>query len=399
MAKHVSCMICHGQLITEDKTVPDSEVSVAFLNHVSEPTPLAIIQNELTPLINNFKKKYINAKIVVILNDWQQKCQDQITIPGADQIVIINYQSMRVYHRIFNISQGKYANKWSPDPDKFLCLTGKPDRNNRIRLLYKLKQAKLLDHAVWSFFMPKEAYNDARQLIPELSDCEFSSFVEETLSNPDKIWLHDTTNSLHYSGIPFDHNMYLNSKFQVVSETLFDTIRFESPCISEKTWLPILNHRPFIMVAEPGHLTELKRMGFRTFDQYLPISNYDEIEDSEQRLDAVVINIKFWLKNIDQYADEILNDVNLNFQKFKELAQQTQDIIQGLINNYSLDCDIDDVVVFHDPYTTIRWQTFYNNIRDSSWPDCKYEENFHLLPTHVQQECIEIYGYLIEKKL
>jgi hypothetical protein len=40
------------------------------------------------------------------------------------------------------------------------------------------------------------------------------------------------------------------------------------------------------------------------------------------------------------------------------------------------------------------WQEFYNQIRDSSWPDCATEEDFVSLPPHIQQECQETFGYV-----
>jgi methylase of polypeptide subunit release factors len=34
------------------------------------------------------------------------------------------------------------------------------------------------------------------------------------------------------------------------------------------------------------------------------------------------------------------------------------------------------------------WYTFYNNIRDASWPDCNTEKQFYSLPDHIQQEIL-----------
>jgi len=39
------------------------------------------------------------------------------------------------------------------------------------------------------------------------------------------------------------------------------------------------------------------------------------------------------------------------------------------------------------------WQEFYSSIRDPSWPDCKREEDFEQLPTHIQTECCDVFGY------
>jgi len=36
---------------------------------------------------------------------------------------------------------------------------------------------------------------------------------------------------------------------------------------------------------------------------------------------------------------------------------------------------------------------FYNNIRDSSWPDCKNVDDFFNLPAHIQKECIDIHKF------
>jgi organic radical activating enzyme len=44
--------------------------------------------------------------------------------------------------------------------------------------------------------------------------------------------------------------------------------------------------------------------------------------------------------------------------------------------------------------TMSAWQDFYNNVRDPAWPDCELEENFSQLPESVQQECINVFGYV-----
>lgn len=39
-----------------------------------------------------------------------------------------------------------------------------------------------------------------------------------------------------------------------------------------------------------------------------------------------------------------------------------------------------------------RWLHFYNNIKDSSWPDCCNEHQFHALPERIKQEIIQQHG-------
>jgi hypothetical protein len=40
-----------------------------------------------------------------------------------------------------------------------------------------------------------------------------------------------------------------------------------------------------------------------------------------------------------------------------------------------------------------KWITFYEQVRDNSWPDCCCEEDFYKLPNHIQDECITVFGY------
>ena len=43
------------------------------------------------------------------------------------------------------------------------------------------------------------------------------------------------------------------------------------------------------------------------------------------------------------------------------------------------------------------WAEFYDDIKDPAWPACELESNFVNLPQHIQDECINIYGYNTEQ--
>jgi len=45
----------------------------------------------------------------------------------------------------------------------------------------------------------------------------------------------------------------------------------------------------------------------------------------------------------------------------------------------------------HAQNSKTQWITFYNQIKDESWPDCY---SFDSLPDHIKQECIEVFGYI-----
>lgn len=43
--------------------------------------------------------------------------------------------------------------------------------------------------------------------------------------------------------------------------------------------------------------------------------------------------------------------------------------------------------------TPSSWQTFYERVRDASWPDCDNEKDFRLLPIWIQHELINVFNY------
>lgn len=331
-----------------------------------------------------------NVKIFLVLNSWYKSTVTDLAI--ADHVEFLDFFMLMAYDRVIVNQHANIASSWSPDKKTFLFLTGFPARPNRIRLLYKFYQKKLLTQAQWSLFMTVGIVNEARKFLPELTEEEFNQFVDSHLRNPDSIDLNISQDNLFYCGIPYSSDMYFNSKFQVVSETEFID---EPAWITEKTWLAMLNRRPFIMASAPRTLAKLKSLGFRTFENYLKIQNYDLINDAETRLHAVVANTEFWLYNIEQFKDQIIQDVDHNFNRLVELAKVNQLQLDQLITATGLSRDI---VPLRDMQQEAKWANWYNRIRDPQWPDCPEEKDFDNLPEWIQQECINIFGYKPKEK-
>lgn len=78
----------------------------------------------------------------------------------------------------------------------------------------------------------------------------------------------------------------------VVTETVFD---YPHNSYGEKTWKPIVNLRPFVLVSVPNALQDLKSMGFKTFDQWWD-EGYDVIDDPLQRMKSIVEIVK-WISS------------------------------------------------------------------------------------------------------
>ena len=278
---------------------------------------------------------------------------------------------------------------WQADTGRFLFLTGKPNRPNRVRLLWKFSQAGLLGQADWSLFVDDHTRDPSRQYVPELDDIQFDQFATQHNRNLDGIEIHHcTAESNHSNGYPFDGQLYSRSSFRVISETMM----MDKPIISEKTWITVANRMPFIMSGYPNNLEYLRESGYRTFENYLPVPEYDLIQDTEDRLDAVVENTKFWLDNIQNQKAEIAKDIEHNYQLLNHNIEKN---IQAIKNLSAAIKEPDRSIYSLVPLGIEQygWIAFYNSVKDPSWPDCLVEQNFKDLPIEIQHECITQFGY------
>ena len=123
------------------------------------------------------------------------------------------------------------------------------------------------------------------RVIPE--DQEFISDCVTTVKQPDHypIQLPANLNILKY---------YTDIFVDIVHESyLSGTVFF----CTEKTWRPILAHRPFIVAAGQGHLANMRRLGFKTFGDF-----WDESYDDLSMTDRIQAIIKL-LATISSWSD------------------------------------------------------------------------------------------------
>ena len=81
---------------------------------------------------------------------------------------------------------------------------------------------------------------------------------------------------------------YENSLFSIVAETFFYSNVIH---LTEKSFKPIINHHPFIVVSAPYTLKAIRSFGFKTFGDIID-ERYDEIENHQERFDAILAIIR-----------------------------------------------------------------------------------------------------------
>jgi hypothetical protein len=149
-----------------------------------------------------------------------------------------------------------------------------------------------------------------------------------------------------------DHRLYNNSYFSVITETIFydpDTLikkigYLTEPTsglfFSEKIFKPMIMLHPFIIVAAPFALKALRERGFKTFAPYID-ETYDTIVDDDERLDAIVTEVKNLSKKTEaeweEWCKNIKPIVEHNYRQLRENKKGTYITNQDLIGKLFTD--------------------------------------------------------------
>jgi hypothetical protein len=316
--------------------------------------------------IPEFKKKFNrvieqlkinNRKIVLFLNTWYKQYSDIFETNLIDEILYVDMFLYDTYRKLIIKQQSSIVEHYSAVPkNQFLFLINKPASRHRIELLYRLHQKNLLNNSVYSFVIHNNfTENQSRRILDFLSPEEFDVFYKQTARNldldynPNKV---EQVNHTHYTGIPYDYSLFRDCNFQLISETHFDITVW----ITEKTWISIVNKRPFIVAAYPGFLKRLKELGFKTYENYLLHKNYDEIVSDDERLNLIVENTQYWLENIQKYEEDIKKDTDHNFSLFLKYAENNQKKLDDFNYRYKINFNL----LGYSNYTDQIW---YKGIR------------------------------------
>jgi hypothetical protein len=313
------------------------------------------------------------------------------------------------------ISMIDYYNPIIPTPNrieyknKFLFLPGKLDKFNRIGLLSELYKHNLIDDRYG------EIKISTQQLSLDLAlfvaaDIDFNKFINHLTSFKSTEYL---DKKFSYFDLAVD--LHKKTKFSLIAETEFNTNNKQF--ISEKTFKAIVNKHPFVLAANVGVLSTLKKMGFRTFENYLPVSDYDSITDPNLRLTAIVKNVQGILDMSDDEFLPLKQDAEHNFNIFAELVLNNRAELAATINETNISTLLDNKSIIellhskalyyynnldklqtlieknnqtHRIYDDmINWRIFYSSVKGENWPKFCEQDKINTLPEWIQKEIKE----------
>lgn len=135
------------------------------------------------------------------------------------------------------------------------------------------------------------------------NDCDLSNQAAEFLQSCPLLL--DTVNTYPIQ-CPANLNLlryYENIFVDIVCET---NVSGKSFLVTEKTWRSIMTKRPFIIMSNASFLSNLRRLGFQTFDQYWS-EDYDKDSGKDRIKKILDIVDKLSLMSLDELNELLLS--------------------------------------------------------------------------------------------
>jgi len=303
---------------------------VAFLvvSETLEPQWICDVLEQAVACINN---KY-HVDLFLLFDMWYKPGAEQLLVPGVIDSVYVANDLISQYNNVYVDQENQLNKTWNADACNFLFFTGYPAKFHRVRLLYKLWQRDLLQNCNFSFRASKEQQDLCLDFID--NDREFLDMINPTeldykLEDDQQLMVTAT-------------DAYANVLFKVIAETDFDRPKWLNSFITEKTWKAIFNCVPFIVVGETETCKQLQDLGFKTFNEYMIIPNYDSPYTSN------------YLDRIDGKMPAIYQESFLDF--YHNFKKPSWPNISSLDDFYNLEQSIIDESTQHFVIPILQWE-------------------------------------------
>tara|TARA_X000000950_G_scaffold287722_1_gene401236 strand:- start:334 stop:1581 length:1248 start_codon:yes stop_codon:yes gene_type:complete len=223
-------------------------------------------------------------------------------------------------------------------------------RRNRMSLFAKLEENQLLDKGLCSFnevqgHMDGSNFGYDGLILSKEQSEKLPLFLDKPEGRTAQEWIYNSVNVHQYYPEVTEHtNHYApileNSLVSVVAETNAgvpemiwyhntESINwypyYKEGFITEKTFRTIANGHPVLWVSSPGTVAVMKRLGFRTFNDFWS-EDYDKIQDPEDRLDEVIKVLKGICELTVDQRKEMYNDMKPRLKYNQQLILDMEEL-------------------------------------------------------------------------
>lgn len=200
---------------------------------------------------------------------------------------------------------------------KFVCLNRRP-KLFRCVFMHKIYNRDLLKYFTMTFPKDNDIIKNAHENLdlPEVWNqiVEQDSYKEICNTLP---WVYDDSS---WKVLECSPGVYEDHLINVTFETYFGG-RPDVCFLTEKTFKPIYYKMPFIIIGDPGTLTKLKNLGYKTFNDYWDES-YDLTMNMEERMEKIC-NL---IENLSEMPIEMLQAI---VQDMQPILDHNYNILQS----------------------------------------------------------------------
>ena len=135
----------------------------------------------------------------------------------------------------------------------------------------------------------------------------------------------------------YDQNMtdlYTDSYFNIVLETMIDVDNSGGQFVTEKTFKPIFNNQFFVAVSSVDHLRHLRNLGYKTFGRCIDES-YDSVANNQDRFEQVLDLTKSLIRsgqdNLHCLYQDLAPEIQHNAQVFQSgMAHRLLSVVERI---------------------------------------------------------------------
>jgi hypothetical protein len=226
---------------------------------------------------NNFKK---DLKIICkpyLMGDLCEGYKKTLVNPLIHNNEEINISTVENY---LNTKKDKF----------FLSYNKNALRPQRTKFILWLIKSHLINDSMISLLIKPTLNANYNSNYSELSD--LNNYFDEFMSMGNVIldWDYpkNGVNDLLASTMYTTMSHYGKTLFNIVTETSFDN---NNLCLTEKTFKPIANCHPFLIVGDYKINNQLKNLGYSLYDDLIDYS-FDSVFDNDERMNMVFTEIK-----------------------------------------------------------------------------------------------------------
>lgn len=310
--------------------------------HNSELTPYVILMDLMEGRVYDSESINVIAKLREALNKHNIQGifvldRDFLylsSIPESDDVIYSNFYLLSSCFQTHHSETQKVNKRWNNASELGLWLPGNLARHNRIHLIEHLWKRNLLGTIKYSCQITSSEEQRLKEDFLKYDNVTFDKFKKECTNVLD--WNCLGNEKFESTGYPFDVTLYEDTSFSIITESDFawgiDGKTHWLPKVTEKTYRSIANKHPFIVCWYPGMIQRMEELGFKSFKEYLPFPNYNQIEDLHERINCTVENIRSFPQVKDFYKSEIECDIEHNYQLFLDMYEVEKDRIQRVLD-------------------------------------------------------------------